>query len=706
VFPYDWLDELDKLDSKELPSRQDFYNLLRNKECSEQEYLYAHNVWDRFKCKTMRDYLNIYLKNDVLVLADVFENFRNNQIKNYHLDPAHYITLPNFAWDAMLYNTNVTIDLLDDAEMYRVIESNIRGGISVITQRLAIANNPLVPNYNPFEKTSWIIYFDAVNLYGKALSYPLPIADFEWVKNEDVMFDDIMRAAEMGEASNVGYFVEVDLEYTETLHDYFNDYPPAPERVKMSTMQLSEKQITIQRAYDTSRAQNYSKLLGTLLHKKRYLTHFWNLHFYIQHGVVVTKIRRIIRFKQAPFIKHFIEKNSQLRLEAKTTEEKDSIKKTNNCLYGKSCENLRKRSDIRLIIKERDAQRLIKKPHCTMLRIFDQSLVGFELRKISSIIDKPTFIGFAVLELSKLIMYKFHYDYIVETFGTDAHLLFTDTDSLCYQFDVPDIYASLKETGMEHLDTSNYPKEHALYSNKNAGIVGKMKDETSGKPVHKVAALKSKMYSIVIAPSPDAQQQPEIEKHVAKGIQANAMENIRFEDYMNQLMRPEENRLVNRRITSNLHKLYSVAIDKRALSAFDDKRWLLEDGIHTLAFGHKDIKSTLLPDVQLTNGDVVLENAEAPARMRRRLLQLNNNGGGGGNVPDLIQPPTGSRSDSRGSDRRDSDITVVDDAQELETTMQKQNQKHEKRMKIRRAKNAKFSHGLDAAFTNVCTCSV
>jgi hypothetical protein len=214
---------------------------------------------------------------------------------------------------------------------------------------------------------------------------------------DEVRLEDILQAAAQSNNSPIGYFLEVDLEFPEAEHDNQNDYPFAPERVQMKKLKISEKQVTLQRAYDMSRNNNNYKLLGTLLPKRKYLLHFWNLKFYLEHGVKLVHIHRIIKFRQQMFIKNFIDMNTKLRANAKNVEEKDTIKKTVNCLYGKSCENLKKRTDVQLVVEEEKARKLIAKPHCTLVRIFEKSLVGIELRKVANIMDKPTFIGFAVL---------------------------------------------------------------------------------------------------------------------------------------------------------------------------------------------------------------------------------------------------------------------------------------------------------------------
>ena len=182
VYPYDYMDSFQKFSETQLPKRDDFYSLLTNEEISESEYAHAQKVWETFGIKNMGQYHDLYLRSDVLLLADIFENFREQYLDTYGLDPAHYVSLPSSSWDAMLKMTGVRLDLLSDVEMLNFIEKGMRGGISTITHRYAVANNKYMKNYDPEKESSYIPYLDANNLYGWAMSQKLPTGDFSWVK--------------------------------------------------------------------------------------------------------------------------------------------------------------------------------------------------------------------------------------------------------------------------------------------------------------------------------------------------------------------------------------------------------------------------------------------------------------------------------------------------------------------------------------------
>ena len=159
------MDGFDKLEEASLPSKSKFFSRLNNENISNADYKRAQDVWNSFNMKTMRDYHDLYLKTDVLLLADVMDNFRNVCKANYGLDPLWYYTAPGIAWDAALKLTNVKLELISDPDMYLLIERGIRGGISTITKRHATANNKYMANYDHHKESKYIIYEDANNLY-------------------------------------------------------------------------------------------------------------------------------------------------------------------------------------------------------------------------------------------------------------------------------------------------------------------------------------------------------------------------------------------------------------------------------------------------------------------------------------------------------------------------------------------------------------
>ena len=181
VYPYDYMDSFSRFNENQLPKREEFYSILNDTDISD-DYKHAQEVWDAFKIRNLREYRDLYLKTDVLPLADVFENFRETCLHHYRLDPSHYMTSPGLSWDAMLKMTEIKLDLISDIEMKLFVEKGLRGGISYISSRHGKANNKYTRDFNPEEENSYLMYLDANNLYGWAMSQSLPFGDFKWLE--------------------------------------------------------------------------------------------------------------------------------------------------------------------------------------------------------------------------------------------------------------------------------------------------------------------------------------------------------------------------------------------------------------------------------------------------------------------------------------------------------------------------------------------
>ena len=220
VYPYEYMDSLELFKENKLPPRESFYSRLTSEHISDEDYQHAQKVWRMFRMKTLQDYHSLYNETDVLLLADVFDNFRNICMENYKLDPSHYYTAPGLSWDACLKMT-VKLELISDIEMLLMIEKGIRGGVSMISNRYGKANHRYMGDkFNPSEPSKYITYLDANNLYGAAMSMKLPTHGFKWMKDN-----------ELTTWRKYPCILEVDLEYPKELHDLHNDYPLAPERI-------------------------------------------------------------------------------------------------------------------------------------------------------------------------------------------------------------------------------------------------------------------------------------------------------------------------------------------------------------------------------------------------------------------------------------------------------------------------------------------
>ena len=243
--------------------------------------------------KTMKDYHDLYLKTDVLLLADVFENFRDVCIEDYKLDPAWYYTAPGLAWESCLKKTDVRLELLNNVDMLLMIEKGIRGAVSTITKIYAEANDPYMRTHDSNSPNKYISYLDANNLYGWAMSQTLSVGNFEWISEEE--FSEAWSRA-LKNWRNHSCILEVDLEYPKELHDLHNDYQLAPERLKIGGVE---------------------KLIPNLYDKKNYVVHHKTLKQYESFGLKITKIHRGIKFEESAWLKPYIDLNTELRKNAK-----------------------------------------------------------------------------------------------------------------------------------------------------------------------------------------------------------------------------------------------------------------------------------------------------------------------------------------------------------------------------------------------------
>ena len=279
----------------------------------------------------------------------------------------------------------------------------------------------------------------------------------------------------------------------------------------------------------------------------------------MEHGLKLTKIHRVIKFQQSKWLEPYIAKNRKLRSSAQNEMEKDVYKLMNNSIYGKTCENQSKRTEIKLVNNPTDSKKFSEMPQCSDIKIFNKRLVAVNLKKTSVLINKPFYVGFAVLELSKLHMFKFHYDIMKKRYGDKIRLLFTDTDSLMYEIETENIYKDMGEM-REHFDLADYPKSNPLHDPTNNKVVGKFKDEVSGNIIVEYVGLRAKMYSFQTLTAKLGGGQELTTKKRAKGIQRAAVANMRHEEYKAQLDHPEENFVKNRRFGSKLHEIYGIEV--------------------------------------------------------------------------------------------------------------------------------------------------
>ena len=574
VYPYSYMSSREKFEETQLPPIEAFYDTLNDEAIDPKDYERAQQTWSHFGIRTMKEYHDHYLCSDVLLLADVFENFRNSTICEHKLDPLHFISLPSLAWAMALRYTDVKLDLITDPAAYLMVESGMRGGIASISQRHAKANNPYVEGYDTNEPSCYITYLDANNLYGAAQSEVLPVGSFKFLSEQEVANFDMMS---VDPDSSEGYIIECDLTYPSHLHDMHSDYPMAPEHLTVTKDMLSpyaKELCDAQRPWTPT-----EKLIPNLMNKTNYVTHYRNLQFYVKHGLVVTKIHRILSFSQSAWLKPWINLCTRQRMMATSDFESDLAKLQANATFGKTMENVRNRVNVRLIVDPNKLTKAVSKPSFRQSEIINPDLVMVRGARAQIKLNKPIAVGFSVLELSKLVMYEFYYEFMKRKYGDKCSLLFTDTDSLCMAIKTDDLYVDMKRD-LEFYDTSNFERDHPLFSNKNHRVLGKFKSETGSRAPAEFVGLRAKMYSLHV---------PSTQSHIkVKGIKKHFVKkNVRHNDFLAVLKQKKSHtKATFRNFRSTNHVLQTLEMTKLCLCAFDDKRYILDDGVHTLAYGH------------------------------------------------------------------------------------------------------------------------
>ncbi|KAK3739433.1 hypothetical protein QZH41_015587, partial [Actinostola sp. cb2023] len=379
---------------------------------------------------------------------------------------------PGLSWDAMLKMTQIRLELLSDVDMLLMVEKGIRGGVSMITKRVA----------------------------------------------------------------------------------------PIARRVPFGSRTFGVEQV--------------GKLVPTTRNRTQYVVHHHTLKLYESLGMKIIKIHRGINvFHESDWLKKYIHLNTELRTAAKNDFEKDFFKLMNNSVFGKTMENIRNRQDIKLVSTEKQAAKLVAQPNFYRRTIFSEHLCAVHMRKTELVFNKPVYLGMSILDLSKSLMYDFHYNYFKKKFKT-SELLFTDTDSLMYEIQTGDFYRDIQEDVLERFDTSAYSKEHPIGVWVNKKVIGKMKDETAVEgEITEFVGLRSKLY---------AYKTEEKEEKKCKGIKRSVVKkDLDFEDYKTCLFSGVKVMRKMNVIRSYKHQLFSETVHKVALSREDDKRIILADQIHT-----------------------------------------------------------------------------------------------------------------------------
>ena len=549
AYPYEYFNSIDdyKKPVHNLENK-DFFSKVKNKCPDDKEIDRTREIIKKFNIKNGKELTELYLKSDVILLADVFEKFIKISVEEYGINPLYCVSLPSYTWQCGLKHTDINLQTLQDKDMILLLENNILGGISSV----------MGDRYIKSDDNKKILYIDANNLYGHSMSQYLPYDEIKF--DNTVKLEDILNTPD---DSDIGYFIEVDLIYPDNIKEKTKNFPFAPVNKKINPDNFND--YMKENKPDTYTSTK--KLICDWSDKKNYLVHYRMLKFYIRHGMIVDKIHTVISFRQSRWLEKYISFNTKKRNKAKNDFEKDFYKLLNNAFYGKTMENVRNRLKIKFIKKD-DYREIIKQQSKLTFNGIHKSYENcdsYTFKQNEVLMDKPIYLGFTVLELSKLLMYETYYDKLQPYFRQEnIQLHYMDCDSFVLSIETENIINDLKN--LEDLfDFSNLNKNHELFSNKNKKVVGKFKIETPENIwIDEFVALRSKCYAFKCGNN---------SKNKLKGISKSYSRNIKFEEYYNCLFGREYQQECDNYILRSInHNMVLQKVKKSTLSIFDDKR--------------------------------------------------------------------------------------------------------------------------------------
>ena len=500
----------------------------------------------------------------------MFENFRDTTINIDKLDPAYYLSAPGLSWQSCLKKTGVTLELLTDKDMLLLIEKGIRDGMCNAVCKYVKANNKYMKNYDKTKESIFLMYVDANNLYGRTMSEKLPIDNFKWEADLSIFTSDFIRNYDLH--SDMGYIFYVDIIYPKGLYQLHKDLPFLPDRMEVNKV---------------------NKFVATVNDKTNYVIHIYVLKQALNYGLILKKVYAVISFNHAAWLKPYIDMNTELRTQAKNDFEKDYFKLKNNSAFGKTIENIRKHRDIKLVHNDKKRKILASEPNYHATKHISKDLLIMEMKRREFYMNKPIYLGQAILDISQTVMYEFWYDYIKPKYANNVKLCYMDTDSFVMKIKTDNFYKDISNDVKKWFDASNFDANdnRPLPIGKNKKVIDKFKDELGGKIMSDFCALKAKTYAFKL------DNDKEVKK--AKGKKKCTVKNhITFNDYVNTLF--NDTKLLKSQFTfkSGHRKIYTQRINEIALNYFGDKRIQCSDKITTYPYGYCNNNSNINNEIK------------------------------------------------------------------------------------------------------------
>lgn len=570
---YEKFSSYEALYETDFPPINEFFSSLTLELPSEEDYLYALNLYKALNMKNLLDYVMFYLKIDIICLIEVFMQFRNLVYHHYKIDPSHFFGLPGFTFNCALSYTNKTLELLPDVDYVNFVEKSIRGGICQGNYQFLESNSRLLKNgVDPLKgEERQIVFLDTVSLYSYVMSYfPLPEGGYRWGTKEELN-ELQFNITKMANDENYGYLVMSDIKCPPSIHDRIKSFPLLPEHKVMKN-------------------SKYSKLVSTLFDKKDYVCNAKLLSLACQLGFEITKVKKAIVFRHSYWLKPYIDLNTALRANSSLPKFYINIfKSLSNVLYGKfqqrkfnyrnfyllTGENLKENSTIKKFHKK------VSNPRLKNVVIFNENLVGIELGRKSIEFDAPSIISSTILDCSKYHMYYLYYFQLTPLIK-DIELNYIDTDSLALL--IRDEMMHIYKENSHLFDTSMFNANNKYgVKPQNAKVSGLLKDEFGERIISKFIYLSSKLYTVLV----DGEDESKAIKK-AKGITKSVIKRLTFKDYFKSLTEKQGQMIEQQRIISKKHEIFTVKQNRLGLKLYCDKRHFFDD-YSSLPYGHYSI---------------------------------------------------------------------------------------------------------------------
>ena len=566
AYPYEFYKTLEDY---ELPidvllkaGEEAYFSKTKNKIPDQEEIDRTNEIIKIFNIKNGRELTEFYNKADVTLLADIFEKFINVSISEFGINPLYHISLPGTTWSNGLRYTRAELELIKNVDLLQMFETGIRGGISgVFGDRYIESDNNTV-----------ILHVDMNNLYCWAMLQYLPSGNFQIYENNSITVSFITKVLNTHDCSNIGYVLIVDLIYPDNIKYKSKNFPFCPENKSINPANF----IVYMKEHVPNPFRPTNKLICDQTNKEYYIVHYRNLKFYVHMGMIIKKVHRIVPFNQSPWLQSYIDYNTQKRAQADLDFKKDYHKNLICSFFGKTMEDVRNRIKVEFAknTDERTILRYQSRLDFDGIHKSYQDCDSYTFKSNIVKMEKPIYLGFTILELSKLLMYETYYYKLQKYFGIDGiQIHYQDTDAFIMSIKTKDILGDLSklQDRYQMFDFSNLDEEHRLFSNEIKKIPGYLKIETpKSLYIDKFVCLRSKCYAY--------RTQLDGYNNKLKGIIKGYKKGISFDQYYKCLKNETYDETCKQFcIRSHDHDMYLQQITKKSLSPFDDKRQCINE---------------------------------------------------------------------------------------------------------------------------------